>query len=917
MSRPTTPAVTKRKVPKSLERPDHDHDTPDGSDPHRYHLKLLASSNAKGHRQCTACHDFGGQRARMACFCRGRARPFLCTFLQHQNFGTPDLEGGTARHRGSVPPAISSTLPSTSCAPSENLRTLAASMQESPPNIASIDLDLDPYYYLPTLFHEADGSTPRSCSACQEATLERAQYAIYCKGRSFRGFCKFGHAAAVIPSPPGAEGIQTVSAIESPPDARGLAAIDKIVLETTRVSSLTRGRSRSVRRELSEYLGTVRQLPGAQAPMYCRPCRAAGDSRAGYAIYCRGRTWTRLCPFVDKAVLGGTNTGGTPIPTLAKPPEDPSDSRLLPDDIEAITDSLNHAGRTDIPAHLQRLRYSKNGAFQLVCKICKVAGGIRTEKAVYCQGRQASKHCIFLERNRIVSTVRPSVRSSDAQNVQSAVLPAVEVNSSVSLPRRVEGLAFDPQPPTPITEDETPRPVVPSSAGRAKRKRTIITPQPPSPIANTPLFEPEIVSLGDLFGSAPPRPSSRNIRSSTNVSQSTVKTLAMRNDASRSADRSSLPPSSPPFMASPSADEQEASPITSYSLAAVSARSGQFRRHPTPQASAVFRNPPLSACPTPSPSLGGMQSSSPCSDHVVLTLPPRKSALKQRLSDTTSPVSSVKRLRFSLQPQSPPSNSTRSPDLRFSGMGHTTSPASSLPDSSPAFRQSISSSPFPNTIHVRAADADFQLRSEHTGRVSQHMLAALAPSLEGSRATLGSSTSRSFAEYALPTPPLSHGSTTSTSSRSQPPESSPSRRMGLMLPPPVPIKRQSLVRPLTPVSPPKDEHEARPSSILMVTKSAPAMRAKARSRSRSVSVAPSSVPNPARAYEPSTPFRPGGQRHRQVSTTPSRKKSRSERELARVARDIGDDAGLEWGMDEEIGVDLGRLWREGSVVQYL
>jgi len=47
------------------------------------------------------------------------------------------------------------------------------------------------------------------------------------------------------------------------------------------------------------------------------------------------------------------------------------------------------------------------------------------------------------------------------------------------------------------------------------------------------------------------------------------------------------------------------------------------------------------------------------------------------------------------------------------------------------------------------------------------------------------------------------------------------------------------------------------------------------------------------------------------------KKNRLERDLAKLAMACEDDDGLEWGMDEEAGLDLGRSYREGSVVKYL
>lgn len=49
-------------------------------------------------------------------------------------------------------------------------------------------------------------------------------------------------------------------------------------------------------------------------------------------------------------------------------------------------------------------------------------------------------------------------------------------------------------------------------------------------------------------------------------------------------------------------------------------------------------------------------------------------------------------------------------------------------------------------------------------------------------------------------------------------------------------------------------------------------------------------------------------------TAPTRK-GKVLMDLQRVAKEIGDEAGLEWGLDEETD-DGGRMWREGSVAAY-
>ncbi|RXK38182.1 hypothetical protein M231_04556 [Tremella mesenterica] len=43
------------------------------------------------------------------------------------------------------------------------------------------------------------------------------------------------------------------------------------------------------------------------------------------------------------------------------------------------------------------------------------------------------------------------------------------------------------------------------------------------------------------------------------------------------------------------------------------------------------------------------------------------------------------------------------------------------------------------------------------------------------------------------------------------------------------------------------------------------------------------------------------------------KRTKAELDLARIVRTTGDDEGLEWGLDEDVGQGCARLWREGSV----
>jgi hypothetical protein len=335
---------------------------------------------------------------------------------------------------------------------------------------------------------------------------------------------------------------------------------------------------------------------------------------------------------------------------------------------------------------------------------------------------------------------------------------------------------------------------------------------------------------------------------------------------------------------------------------------------------------------TPPPSSNGHRSASISSDHIPLSIP-GKSILRRPSAPSDASSSDVprtiKRARFSLQPRSQgreyssdPFNSSHAD----SGDDHDlplfdSSPIRPFPSSSPArgYASASSSSPFSREISLRAADVGLDLGPGHTGRLPSHLVRALAPSVRSAMvpsplarpSTLGSSITaksptptRSVPAYALPTPPPSFGSTTSTTSNST---SFSSRRTasphtagvgaGLMLPPPVPIKRRaSLPRLHTPLTP-----EPREIPITILPSTAPA-----RSRSRSVSVVPAPHKSSASKQPPL----------RSATTTP-RKRTRSEMDLRRLAEQIGDDAGYEWGMDEDAGEEVGRLWREGSVVRYV
>ncbi|WVF65416.1 hypothetical protein IAT40_000143 [Kwoniella sp. CBS 6097] len=68
----------------------------------------------------------------------------------------------------------------------------------------------------------------------------------------------------------------------------------------------------------------------------------------------------------------------------------------------------------------------------------------------------------------------------------------------------------------------------------------------------------------------------------------------------------------------------------------------------------------------------------------------------------------------------------------------------------------------------------------------------------------------------------------------------------------------------------------------------------------------------------STPSRKIHSKPKAQSLTRPRSLGRIERKLARIARQVTDDDGLEWGLDEDCeDEDGGRMWREGSVVSHI
>lgn len=212
------------------------------------------------------------------------------------------------------------------------------------------------------------------------------------------------------------------------------------------------------------------------------------------------------------------------------------------------------------------------------------------------------------------------------------------------------------------------------------------------------------------------------------------------------------------------------------------------------------------------------------------------------------------------------------------------SSASATSASDSDVRSSEPPEPFPDDLVTRASDLGIHLGPAPSGRISTGLLTAL--SLSPRRVEpLAASISHNGFSLASP-PPRSpatlpmRSKTTATGTLSEPTRRAATATSGLMLPPPIPATpRKRLVR-----DPDDDDDMPTPSP---------------QKRRSTPSTAPRPPVHTARA---STPLS-------------ARPKDETELELERVAAEMGDDAGLEWGLDEDAG-DIAREFREGSVVVY-
>ncbi|WRT69196.1 uncharacterized protein IL334_006180 [Kwoniella shivajii] len=821
--------------------------------------------------------------------------------------------------------------------------------------------------------------TVRSCKKCKKAGGERAEKAPWCKGRKSSDECRLDrglkqtHAETDRSDEDEGEDDRenTRKRSKSKPPSNQNQDIDSHTSQTEIVMGTERASARTTTHNDHDNPGTGRIRR-------CPLCKEAGGERAQEADTCQGKVSYRRCYWYivgsgSEMDSPAKRRASSIISrrSMSRRPDDVSDSDNTPiimrptrsgprprqiltmsgsedEQSPALTTRLRRnitmepeGLSMELPARpndLDSQRYARG--FKLGdkncprrCKLCNEAGGIRAERAWWCKGRSWTKFCSFL----------------DDQN-DSAI-------SEVQLVKESNTIIPGPNSKTPETVIRS------SSVSRTKRKRVVSNARTNSPTSspvlqpihdsaqstNTAAYIPSPPATSSVEPYSPlPDPSSRNIRLTA---------------SGRSPSSFSTPPSSPPVFSI-----RPVHPTPSPSLSAVQTNDSPMAYKST---QTLARGTTLAFRPTPPPSLDGARSSSLLSDKVSSSLP-RKSALRRPSSDSCPSSGSVKRARFSLVPRSPPREISSDPlddhndrfhedessmhdmSVDYSSPYHPDGSFSTSTSISPAFNRNRyavnSSSPLRTEWSVRAADIGIKLGPEHTGSLPKGMIKALAPSLSTFNPTLGSSISV-VKQFGLPTPPLGTGSmSTSTSTPTSKASGGGSGMVGagLMLPPPVPLKR-STPAPMTSPSiststsattptPTPTNTTASTSAIAAVSTSyrktrdrfttpvqelasepikftsqpAAYIRAlvKSRSRSRSVSVVTSSISTNQGYMTPSTK-----RVLRAVNSTP-RRKSRVERELARVARDLGDDAGLEWGLDEDTE-DGGRMWREGSVVSFV
>ena len=712
----------------------------------------------------------------------------------------------------------------------------------------------------------------------------------------------------------------------------------------------------------------------ATVPRECRHCRAAGGRRAKLAMWCKGRTWAKQCVFFQEGDDGEWKPNSSRLQSVGVADQRPMErvfkkSESVKAENKVAVKPL--AGGPEEGYYID-MRYNPSGEI-VKCAKCDLSGGARREKAPWCKGRRHPGLCAFAAQDRAGDVERQHRRMLSETPADYPDASFTGLQNEVD--RKARGGASPRSPAFTGTVGDVEQKDIhnagASAAAGVPGLEDLFTDDRTTKQGG---IDPGVMDLNrnesitsqslDLGGS-PPHDTRYGrstqvviIGSSPNLAQlfeDSPEPEPRRNGSTHllddhresSAMSASLPPSSPPM---PSGGDTylsvAARPTPSPSLSVqVPGSPPRGILSPNPPSSphlplthAIRAFNPASR-PTP-PLSAGARSSSISSDHIALSAPRR--GILRRPSDSsirdTTPRSS-KRARFSLALGSPPRPIHSDPvpekedlaDLDEDELllGPATSPAypSRPPRRGNKRARSIGSSllgtesglQFSEEVSMRAKDIGFDL-SQHTGRLSSGMLAALAPALSQRASappmTLASSLREHFMSgtirggdaSSLPTPPPSFGSTTSATSHAQ---STPLARIRIkgstMPPPPVPSKTAAERLP-TPVS---GEGEGTDDEFMTPP---PHPRHHLRARAKSLD-ALSARKRPCMTAH--TPGRKDADERVYPASTPRVKgKSRLEEELEHVA-ELVEDESLEWGMDEDVEEDVGRMWRAGSVVRYV
>lgn len=553
--------------------------------------------------------------------------------------------------------------------------------------------------------------------------------------------------------------------------------------------------------------------------------------------------------------------------------------------------------------YLTQLSFNPDGSGPYACASCLQSGGDRAALAVWCYGREAEAHCRFVPGWQEERSPEPSVPPA---------LPGWGPRSHrTRLQRKKAAMTttddlFSPEPTaTTLSGDaniEAVETLIVNSIATEAVESDVEAEDPEEPRARVNRSRVVYTPTGSPAASPPP------VRAPSPAALSPV---------TQSVPLSALPSSSPHASAN-------SSPLMTRSAATTRPQSLPRHFQPTPPLSSSSivngrESPPSTVRPARPALLGPAHHPTPPPSTTDPSCSPVPAVRKLPYSKTPAPSSFFIRRSPPHAPSSDPyvAESSSTPFDASSDIDSIADSTRSVTSSSPATHR------YRSELAVRAADIGMTLGPAPTGRLSSSLLSALAPALR-TEPTLASSVSQSAA-YSLSPPPAQRRPVPTTrpppipAFRPQPPNSATRKPgSGLMLPPPVPTSRTRPAATSSPAaatpspSPRKRRQRSIDSDEYSPTADdfdrAPAAKdfaippQRARSHSLSAYSAPRASTPLARATS------------RPPNSTP-RKKTRLEREIARVAMSVEDDD-LEWGMDEDVG-DEARQWREGSVVSYI